>query len=312
MKRFSKNVVSFILIFLISFVVVSPQAKADIGPKPGVHINVKGMEGQRYYVTLLSKTDIYGPWSDNQPYEEHNNATGDKAIFDKVEDEKVHNIFKKFKDTDGYYYLSFRGVYEGDDTFSWTYYAPENFKILIYLLNNQGGKFFVSEPLEEYAFDSYYDVNINGEMLEASENIVNISADSINKPSYFTTNSINFFALIARIVITIAIEIAFARLLKISSFTAIKAILQANIVTQIILNVILLIGNYRFGYLAYLFLLIALELFIAIGEALYYKKKFTRNDKLMLGPFAYGILANVLSFLIGFYILEKILPIVIL
>lgn len=311
MQKINRILFSLLVVALV-LINTTPKAKADIGPKPGVHIKIKGLSDQRYYVTLLSSQDLNGPWSVNDTYEDNDNENNLASYFDKSEDMKADEIFKSFKDKDNYYYLSYRGVYEGDNEFTWSYYPPEEFKILIYIISDQGGKFLLSSPQNAYAFDSYYNLNINKEDVESTDYIVNIGDSSISRPSYFEENNINFFALLVRIVITIAIEIALARLLKISSFTAIKAILQANIVTQIILNVILLIGNYRFGYLAYLFLLIVLELFIAIGEALYYKKKFRRNDKLMVGPFAYGILANVLSFLIGFYILEKILPIVIL
>lgn len=50
-----------ILVLTISFVPLP--VNADIGPKPSVVISFKGLEGETYYATLLSKAESTGPYS---------------------------------------------------------------------------------------------------------------------------------------------------------------------------------------------------------------------------------------------------------
>lgn len=38
-------------------------AAADVGPKPSVELLLEGLEGRRYFVTLLADRTGSGPWS---------------------------------------------------------------------------------------------------------------------------------------------------------------------------------------------------------------------------------------------------------
>ena len=156
MKKETKNRKKMILIsvvclmVLINFFAVSTTVKADIGPKPSVVIEVIGFEEKEYYVTLLSERDSTGPWSYGNKY------------YDYMGEEWVFEEFEKYQDKDGYYFLSFMEDCSEDDTFEWTYYPPQKFKVLIYTTEDK--QFYCSEEIyERYAFDSYFQVIISND-----------------------------------------------------------------------------------------------------------------------------------------------------
>ena len=57
LKRFRLFIV---FVLLLRFLIVPIQA--DIGPKPSVEITFENMPEGKYYVTLLTSQDSYGPW----------------------------------------------------------------------------------------------------------------------------------------------------------------------------------------------------------------------------------------------------------
>jgi len=150
MKRIQKLLACFVVIIICLAVPVT--VKADIGPKPSVVIEVTGFEEKEYYVTLLSERDSTGPWSHGNEY------------YDYMGEEWVFEAFENYEDPDGYYFLSFMQDCSEDDTFEWTYYPPQRFKVLLY--TTEDGQFYCSDEIyERYAFDSYFKVTLteNGE-----------------------------------------------------------------------------------------------------------------------------------------------------
>jgi len=79
--------------------------------------------------------------------------------------------------------------------FRWTYYPPNEFKVLIYFPENDA--FLASEIHERYAFDSYFIATISG-----------VNLDIAMTQSYQYSAEIASLAI--RIVLTIAIELAIA------------------------------------------------------------------------------------------------------
>ena len=103
---------------------VPSMAYGDTGPKPSVNISFSGLDNVTCYVTLLSKSESTGPYSA---------YTIDSSRW-KPENED-YDIFKKFlsyEDSDGYYFLQYLKKCSNNSSFSWTYYPPSDFKILIY------------------------------------------------------------------------------------------------------------------------------------------------------------------------------------
>lgn len=75
--------------------VVSVIVNLSIGPKPSVVIDFKGLENEKYYVTLLSEVSSTGPHS---AIDEHRNNQryhkGDEGY-------KIWEKFASYKDKDG-------------------------------------------------------------------------------------------------------------------------------------------------------------------------------------------------------------------
>ncbi len=60
---YEKEFFSMLLCFVIIVIIMPLTAYADIGPKPSVVIDFKGLENEKYYVTLLSEVTSTGPHS---------------------------------------------------------------------------------------------------------------------------------------------------------------------------------------------------------------------------------------------------------
>lgn len=117
---------------------------ADMGPKPSVEVEFKGLESETYYVTLLSEYDSSGPYTNEDSYQGND-----------------YDIWKKFngyKDSDEFYFLGEFWDCSEYNQFMWVYYPPTTFKILIYF--REYDSFVVSEIYEQYAFSSRYIVDV--------------------------------------------------------------------------------------------------------------------------------------------------------
>ena len=191
---------------------------------------------------------------------------------------------------------------------AWTYYPPDSFKILLYYPETD--KYVVSGICERYAFDTYYTVDMAGVdigSVEYDENQSNNDRLDAYK-SYQYKQEIR--SLVARILITIAIEMGIALLLGFRGRKALLLLVILNTVTQIVLNVLLNIINFRSGSWAFVAWYIMLELAIfAIEAALYtaFMKKLTGKEKPVLFYGAYSLVANGISFGAGL-IIANILP----
>lgn len=99
---------------------------ADMGPKPSIVVEFEGIEEELYYVTLLSKTETTGPYSFGVP-----------QTYLVEEDKKYGTLaaeaFRNYQDEDDFYFIEFFQRCNKAQTFTWGYYPPETFKVLIYL-----------------------------------------------------------------------------------------------------------------------------------------------------------------------------------
>lgn len=281
-----KYITYMLLAFILIFTPIT--AQADIGPKPSVVIEFEGLEQEEYYVTLLSEKDSTGPWSAGNDYYDY---MGDKSAFDK---------FCEYEDSDGYYFLSFMEDCSDDDTFEWTYYPPNKFKILIYF--PEYGEFYCDENFyERYAFDSYFTVAVNG--IETQHVTTNTE-----KAYDFTWEIVS---LIARVVLTILVEFAIAALFFYrGNKKALQIIVISNIFTQVILNVLLNVFNYQDGHYAFVFHYIWMEIVVFVLEGAIYRKAIgqanAENGK-RNHPYLYAAVANLGSLIVGIWI-AKLIP----
>jgi len=276
-----KKTLSALLCVLTLFVLFPATARADMGPKPSVVITFEGLEGETYYATLLSDVKSTGPFSalDDDDLTSARNEPGDKD----------HDVFLKFadyRDADGFYFLQFFQDCSQTQRFSWTYYPPATFKILLYF--PEADRFVVSgDTYERYAFDSYYTANVTAAGITAER-------------SYAYSHEI--LSLFVRIVLTVAVELGIALLFGFGERKLFRFIVLVNLITQIALNVSLNAINYHLGELAFVFFFALLEIAVFIVEAVlyaWYLKKHSDLKHPVRKAWGYSFIANAASFALG-------------
>lgn len=241
MKR---RIGTVLLCMILLFTMLPTTAMADIGPKPSVEIQFTGVEeGVTYYATLLSYHKSTGPasaWDENPLYSK--------------EGDPIWKAFVDYKDSDGYYFLQEYWDCTGKNQFRWGYYPPTPFKVLCYFPETD--TYAVSGIYERYAFDTYYKVDLSeGSVLKAKKNYD------------YTWETIS---LVARIVITILLEMGLALMFGYRHKKQLRFLAAVNIVTQILLNILLNVLNFRIGHWAFVFYYVLLELLVILMESILY------------------------------------------
>lgn len=275
-----------IFLCMLALILLLPtSARADIGPKASVSIQFSGMENQTYYATLLSKRESTGPstaYDGTELYARYHEGE---------EGYETWKIFVDYSDTDGYYFLQEFWKCEGDDTLTWGYYPPESFKILVYFPETDS--FAVSEIHEQYAFDSYFTAELNTDHTTFSV-----------KTSYDYTWEL--ISLLARIVLTILIELAVAWLFHLRTKKQLTFVLVINLFTQIILNLLLNFFNFRGGPWAFTASYALFELVVFLIEAALYSH-LKKNTAKPTHPIVFALCSNAASFAAGLW-LAHIIP----
>ena len=277
--------------FLMSIILVMSlpvTASADIGPKPSVHIQFTGIEGETYYGTLLSERRSTGPATAWDGYEDYRDwkPENEKPIWEK---------FISYEDTDGYYFLQEWWDCSESNELNWTYYPPNPFKILLYFTETDS--FYVSPIYERYAFDSYFTVDLSD---------YDSSPITAEKNYDFTWEVIS---LAARIVLTIALELAIARFFGYRGKKTLAFLAIVNIITQVTLNVALNIINYVSGSMGFTFAFVCMEIVVFAIEAIAYRSllhRFSSVEKEKRRGVTYALVANTGSFVIGLWLAHLI------
>ncbi len=284
-----KRKVFALLMCLVLVMALPVTARADMGPKPSVRIEFTGIEGETYYGTLLSKHDSTGPasaWNGNPDYAHYH--PGDEGY-------EIWQKFVEYEDSDGYYFLQEWWDCSETNQLNWTYYPPTPFKILLYFPETD--TFYVSEVYERYAFDSYFTVDLSA-----------YDSDPItaNKSYDYTWEIIS---LVARIVLTIALELAIALLFGYREKKVLGLLAVANIVTQVTLNVALNIINYNAGSMTFTFSYVLFEILVFAIEAIAYAvllQKFSGKEQKKGRAAGYAFVANAASFAFGLWLAHVI------
>lgn len=291
-RRFTR--IFALLMCLITAVALSVTASADMGPKPSVNVDFENLGDELCYATLLSRTST-GPASawdgdDNHSYMPYG--------YD------VWKAFVDYEDPDGFYYLQETWQINETKKFAWTYYPPNEFKILLYF--PETNTFASSGIYERYAFDTYFTVNMEGVDLSVDYN----EELSTNKrlEAYKSYNyRVEIGSLAARIVITILIEMAIALIFGYREKKQLLLLAGVNSATQIILNVLLNVINYNSGQLAFVVFYVLFELIVFAGEAVVYYillNKISVKPKPKWLAVIYALVANVASFVGGMLIAQ--------
>lgn len=161
----------------------------------------------------------------------------------------------------------------------WTYYPPNQFK---------------------YAFDSYFTADI------IASDIQNASITNVSKSYNFHAE---VFPLLCRILLTIAVELIVGILFQMRKKNQILLIGFTNLATQLILNLLLNLINYKYGPHAYLLHYIRMEIVVFIIEGLIYgrflyHKSTTNNSK--TNAWIYALIANLASLFVGIILSLKV------
>jgi hypothetical protein len=264
--------IGFVLCFLFVGIIT---VQADMGPKKSITVEIVGMEESEYTVTFIgTKTPPpYGDWERDEYLEYH-------PIMD-------------YHDDEGFKFVGQYWVEQGDSTVRWGYYPPSPFKILIM---TSDGTLYVSEKLESYAFSSYFKVDLEDILNQAIDESGIVTFDDVDK-NYHYGNEITSFAL--RLILTIIIELAIAYLFLFRKKKELVFIFGVNIVTQVFLNGMLNWVSYKNGYISAIILLIGLEIVVLFIESIAYTFKFKEQG---VRAILYALIANLTSFILGFWI----------
>lgn len=208
-----------ITIFLITM-------KLDIGP--GSEITIEGIHSSQlkeFYITFFFETD--------------NDSNGVNGVLDRetvpyeegTVEYKVWNAFTDYSDADGYYFMKKFWSYND-------YYTPFNlicntssssFKILMY--NPDQDIFITSKAYDKYAFNSYYELDMDKIFAESPEIV-------LTRWKYNRTDEIKE-GLIFRIILTVLIELGIAFIFMLNGKKTVLCIFSVTSVMQIIFNIIL-------------------------------------------------------------------------
>ena len=307
-KKFTKVLTMFLCTVMV--IMIFPiTANADMGPKPSVRITFENLGNEECWGTLLSSKESTGPssaWNGKEEDAQHNENPNGYYSYQKFGYD-VWKAFVDYAENDDFFFLQEAWQINETKELAWTYYPPNEFKILLYF--PETGEFSVSGVYERYAFDSYFTVNMDGVKLSVDYNEELSSDERINAfKSYNYT--VEIVSLVARIVITIIIEMAIALLFGFRKKKQLLLLIGLNAATQIILNVLLNVINYNSGELAFVVFYILFEIAVFVIEAILYctiMKKVSENAKRNWFYVLYALIANAVSFGAGF-IVAQMLP----
>ncbi len=304
-----KKLIVMLLCFVMVLAVFPITASADTGPKPSVRITFENLGDEECWGTLLSSKQSTGPssaWNGKEEDAQHNENPNGYYSYQKFGYD-VWKAFVDYAENDDFYFLQEAWQINETKELAWTYYPPNEFKILLYF--PETGEFTISGVYERYAFDSYFTVNMDGVKLSVDYNEELSSDERINAfKSYNYT--VEIVSLVARIIITIIIEMAIALLFGFRKKKQLLLLIGVNTATQIILNVLLNVINYNSGELAFVVFYILFEIAVFVIEAILYctiMKKISEQQKKNWFYVLYALIANAVSFGAGF-IVAQMLP----
>lgn len=239
---------------------------------PFTKVRFTGYASEGFYATLLSRDSVSGSAS---AYDE---ARGNAAYAEGDPDYEIWRKFAAYADSDGYYFLQKFWRCTGHGSFRWEETQPESFKILLYFPKTDS--FAVSKPYETYSLYSNYVVNLK----RADTTATAPRATLVARKDADYAGEIMSFA--GRVLLTIAIELAIALLFGYHAIKQIAFIATVNVITQILLNAILLVANLWQNLLVFMGACLAAELLVFTIEAVVY---FRRMQKYSPKPIKRGL-----------------------
>ena len=307
-KRTHSQILAVLLYLVLVAMAFPITANADMGPKPSVRIRFENMGDALCYGTLLSERESTGPASVWDGTEEHARIDEEEYPGSNYLVREVWEAFVAYQDPDGYYFLQEGWMVSETKEIAWTYYPPSRFKILLYY--PETGTFVSSGIYERYAFDTYYTVDMNGVNIGSVGYDEDLNTNTRIEAYRSYDYQQEILSLIARIVLTIAIEMMVALLFGFRNKKQLRILVIINLITQIVLNVSLNMIRYNSGPWAFTANYVLLEIAVFAMEAVLYckiLKKASEPQKKNWYYVTYSFVANAISFGAGFF-LVRILP----
>lgn len=282
-----RNILRRISMVLILMAALGIYAFADFGPKPSVVVEFENAGDQEYYVTLVAKEDKLGsPYSritaEDQP------ETVDIAVW---------NRLVAFEDPDGMVFAGNVQKLTGDGAYVWGYYPPSEFRVLIYFPDTDS---FVesSEILEQYAFDSYYQMDFN----DLPENWNDAVAAIPVTRKYNLLWQITAFLL--RLAVTVAVECLLAGLFGFKGKRQMLLVFAVNCATQLAMNLLMLTQGAVGIFAIYVIQYALAELAVILVEGLVYYLALPKLADPYYAegkhPIVYAVVGNLASFILGY------------
>lgn len=289
------------LIVLLFSIFIPTYAKADMGPKESVTIKINTCNDEPCFAMLFTENrDTYQlvtfPGSDTEipfPKAELNNKVREMY-------ETVKEYFPPYTSPESAA-GSYRDIYyisEFNNTYYYGYMLPDKYFLALYYPKSD--TILYSYIYSNYAFDSYYSVDA-GDLSEDGYLTFTKSNNEYIQREILRPNKI--FAIILRLLLTVGIELLLALAFKIRSKKSILTIVITNVVTQIGLNICLILETYYLGGgILYLLEFLFIEFLIFIIEAIVYSLAFrkTNNPPVKVWKsILYSFVANLTTFLLG-------------
>lgn len=271
--------IAAIIACLLMLALLPTAALADMGPKPSVRIGIEGLDpDEPCWGTLLSEEASTGP---SRAYDGENARVGEAG-------EDVWRAFVDYEDPDGYYFLQELWPCSEDGQLWWTYYPPEEFKLLLYF--PETGEFVSSGKCSAYAFTSWFDARLSDGELALSK-------------SYDYSGAIVNFAV--RCALTVALECAAAYFLfRLRTPGRLKAVAAVNVITQLALNLVVNIIAYLAGSFMIAFRFFLLECLVFAAEGALYDMFFRRAGEPVPVKrcWALSLVGNLMSYALGLWL----------
>lgn len=271
--------IAAIIACLLMLALLPTAALADMGPKPSVRIGIEGLDpDEPCWGTLLSEEASTGP---SRAYDGENARVGEAG-------EDVWRAFVDYEDPDGYYFLQELWPCSEEGQLWWTYYPPEEFKLLLYF--PETGEFVSSGKCSAYAFTSWFDARLSDGELALSK-------------SYDYSGAIVNFAV--RCALTVALECAAAYFIfRLRTPGRLKAVAAVNVITQLALNLVVNIIAYLAGSFMIAFRFFLLECLVFAAEGALYDMFFRRAGEPVPVKrcWALSLVGNLMSYALGLWL----------
>ena len=284
-----RNILRRIFMVLILMAALGIYAFADFGPKPSVVVEFENAGDQEYYVTLVAKEDKLGsPYSRITDEDEQHDVNID-----------VWNRFMHYENPDGMVFAGNVQKLTGDGAYVWGYYPPSEFRVLIYFPDTDS---FVesSEILEQYAFDSYYQMDFN----DLPENWNDAVAAIPVTRKYNVLWQVVAFLL--RLAVTVVVESLLAACFGFTSKRQLLLIFAVNCATQLAMNLLMLTQGAVHIFMFYVILYAMAELGVVLAEATIYclalPKLADRYYAEGKHPLVYAVVGHLASFVLGYWL----------